>query len=458
MPTNSERKRDLHKERVLDITDAVFPQTTYGEIDGERVRMKGGIEGQTVRVRLKKKGGKKIGKILTVEEPSPVETETPCPAFGRCGGCTFLTVPYEKEAKLIFLRLLRLYERELPETKLLDVRFTPAKSRTGYRNKMEYTFGDEVKGGELTLGLHARGMFHTIVDIDGCTIAPRDFETIRKSVEAYFCTRGVKHYHKITHEGSLRYLVVREGKYTGDILVRLVTTGDFTMPEDFVPMLTGLELDGRITGILHGMSDSVSDTTRTEREEILYGSPIYEEKLLGLTFEISPESFFQTNSEMAEVLYRKALETMTDIDDKTVFDFYSGTGTLAQIFAKKAREVIAVEIVPEAVEAAKRNAEKNGLTNIRFHAADVKDIIDSIEEVPDLLILDPPREGIHPKAIGGLIRFGAREILYISCNPVTQTRDIGIFEEAGYTLESLEFVDLFPGTPNCEAIALLRKK
>ena len=240
--------------------------------------------------------------------------------------------------------------------------------------------------------------------------------------------------------------------------MRLVTTGDFTVPEDFVPMLTGLGLDGRITGILHGMSDSVSDTTRTEREEILYGSPIYEETLMGLTFEISPESFFQTNSEMAEVLYRKALETVTDIDDKTVFDFYSGTGTLAQIFAKKAREVIAVEIVPEAVEAAKRNAEKNGLENIRFHAADVKDIIDSIEEVPDLLILDPPREGIHPKAIGGLIRFGAREILYISCNPVTQTRDIGIFEEAGYTLESLEFVDLFPGTPNCEAIALLRKR
>lgn len=444
--------------RVLKITEGIFPQTTFGELDGERVRMKGGIEGQTVMVNVKKKGGRKVGKILSVENASSIETETPCPAFGRCGGCTFLTVPYEDEAKLIFLRLLRLYERELPMIKCMDVRFTPAKTRAGYRNKMEYTFGDEVKGGELTLGLHARGMFHTIVDIDGCTMAPKDFETIRKAVEGYFQNLNVKHYHKISHEGFLRFLILRTGKNTGDILVRLVTTSGYDVPQDFVTMLRNLTLDGTITGILHGKNDSVSDTTVSQSEEILYGSRLYEEQLLGLTFQISPESFFQTNSEMAETLYQKALDTVTDIDDKMVFDFYSGTGTLAQIFAKKAREVLAVEIVPEAVMAAKENAMRNGLTNIHFYAADVKDIIASIETTPDLLILDPPREGVHPKAIDGLIHFGAREILYISCNPVTQIRDLKIFAEAGYTLESLEFVDLFPGTPNCEAIAHLKKE
>ena len=454
----------MHKERVLEITDAVFPQTTYGEIDGERVRMKGGIEGQTVRVRVKKKGGKRIGKIVAVEEPSPVETETPCSAFGRCGGCTFLTVPYEEEAKLIFLRLLRLYERELPETKLLDVRFTPANSRTGYRNKMEYTFGDQEKGGPLTLGLHSPGHYYDIIPTPGCRIVPADFNTIRKAVEDFFRKRNLSYYRKQSKEGLLRYCIIRAALSTGQLMVNLVTTSATGLNEkimsDFISMLLKLKLQLPLISIYHTLSDSPSDAVVPEKVRLLWGRASMDENLCGLTFKVGPFSFFQPNIYTAELLYERALELAGDLEGKHIFDLYCGTGTLTQLLAKKAQRVVGIEINEEAVEMARKSAELNELANIQFLAGDVLSELDRFKEKedrPDLLLIDPPRSGIHPKALEKMIETQAPKIIYISCNPKTQIRDLVSFQEGGYEVQRAQAIDQFPKTRHVETVCLMSR-
>jgi tRNA/tmRNA/rRNA uracil-C5-methylase (TrmA/RlmC/RlmD family) len=288
---------------------------------------------------------------------------------------------------------------------------------------------------------------------------------------------------------------VRKAAKTGEILIALVTTTQWCAELPEQEMLDGLQkallslmLDGRIVGILHTRNDSVADVVQSDETRLLYGQDYFYEELLGLKFKISQFSFFQTNSRGAEVLYQTAREYISEFirDDNTsrtktieastenkafranmgesrksgkvVYDLYSGTGTIAQLMAPVARKVIGVEIVEEAVEAARRNTELNGLHNCEFIAGDVLKVLDTIEEKPDIIILDPPRDGIHPKALDKIIRYGVDHILYISCKPTSLVRDLEVFLERGYRVERAVTVDQFPWTANCETVALLSKQ
>jgi len=327
-----------------------------------------------------------------------------------------------------------------------------------YRNKMEFTFGDEVKDGELALGLHKRNSTYDIVTVNGCKIVDNDFSRILDCVCSYFKEKNLPYFHKMTHEGYLRHLLVRKAVKTGQILVDIVTTTqlDFDMSE-ITEKLRNLQLDGTLVGLLHTYNDSIADVVKNERTEILFGQDYIQEELLGLTFNISAFSFFQTNSLGAEVLYSKAREYVGTTKDKIVFDLYSGTGTIAQILAPVAKKVIGVEIVAEAVDAARENARLNGLSNCEFIAEDVLKALDNINERPDLIVLDPPRDGIHPKALKKIIDYGVDHMVYISCKPTSLARDLEMLQACGYEVERGCCVDMFPGTVHVETVVLLSK-
>ena len=223
-------------------------------------------------------------------------------------------------------------------------------------------------------------------------------------------------------------------------------------------LLQALPLDGTIAGIRHTGSDSVADTVRSDRAVLLSGGEYIEERPLGLTFRITPLSFFQTNSRGAEVLYEAAREYIGDTKDKVVFDLYSGTGTIAQILAPVAKHVTGVEIVAEAVEAAIGNAQGNHLANCDFICGDVLKVVDELKEKPDMIVLDPPREGIHPKAMPKILRFGVDTIVYISCKATSLKNDLAALQAAGYRVKRCCTVDLFPGTVHVETVCLLTRE
>jgi 23S rRNA (uracil-5-)-methyltransferase RumA len=325
----------------------------------------------------------------------------------------------------------------------------------GYRNKMEFSFGDEEKGGELALGMRKRDSFYEVVNVANCQIVDSDYQMILTTVKDYFKAKGATFYHKNKHEGMLRHLVVRKSAKTGQILINLITSSQITVDiSDFVATLCGLQLKGSIVGILHTINDSIADIVKADELRVLYGQDYFMEELLGLKFKVSVFSFFQTNSLGAERLYSIAREFVGETNDKVLFDLYCGTGTIAQIMSPTCKKVIGIELVEEAVEAAKENAKLNGITNCEFIAGDVLKKIDELDVKPDIIILDPPREGIHPKAIGKIIDFGAEKLIYVSCKPTSLARDLEVFEANGYKVEKVKCMDMFPGTVHVETVVL----
>lgn len=441
--------------------------------DGDRVIVKNTIPGQKVEFVVNKvKHQRAEGRLMEVIEKSPLETEEPCPHFGMCGGCTYQTVPYEKQLDMKLTQVKKLISDAIGTEKesgyeFIGIHGSPKKSE--YRNKMEFSFGDEYKDGPLALGMHKRGSFYDLVTVSDCQIVDEDFRTILKATLDYFSKNNIPYFHRATHKGYLRHLLVRKATKTGEIIVDLVTS---TQTEGFneEELLAGFRYelltrhyDGSFKGVLHTKNDSVADVVKNEGTEVLYGDSYFYEELLGLKFKITPFSFFQTNSLGAEVLYETAREFILgddkdSLNGKTVYDLYSGTGTIAQLMAPVCKEVVGVEIVEEAVCAAKENAALNGLDNCKFIAGDVLKVLDEIEEKPDYIILDPPRDGIHPKAIGKIIEYGVENMVYISCKPTSLARDLQIFMDRGYRVEKICCVDMFPNTYHVETVVLLSQQ
>ncbi len=432
-----------------------FPNKGILTVDGRSMTVKNVLPGQRVSAVVTKAGERRLeGRLQQVLEPAPQEIPSPCPHFGVCGGCAYQTLPYPAQLRLKEEQIQRLLAPVLGEGFPFEG-ILPSPRPQEYRNKMEFSFGDETKGGPLTLGMHRKGSFYDITTVDGCRIVDGDYRRILRAALDYFTEKGVPFYRKRQREGILRHLVVRKGWKTGEILILLVTAPGYTVEEDFGARLLALPLEGRIAGILHGENGSVADVVRCDTLRVRYGQDFFYEELLGLRFRITPFSFFQTNSAGAEVLYRTAREFLGEIRGGTVFDLYSGTGTIAQMLAPVADQVIGVEIVEEAVEAARRNAEENGLANCRFLAGDVLKVLGSLEEKPQWLVLDPPREGIHPKALEKILAYGAARMVYISCKPTSLARDLEAFLAAGYRAERVRCVDMFPGTSGIETVVSL---
>lgn len=447
--------------------------------DGGRVIVKNVVPGQKVSASINKvRKGKCEGRLLEVLERSAKEQpETACIHAGECGGCTYQTLPYEEQLAMKASQVKKLIDDVIvPENtdyEFLGIKASPRQQE--YRNKMEFSFGDAYKDGPLALGMHKRGSFYDIVDVPECRIVDDDFHTVLTVTLDYFKERNLPYYHKLRHTGYLRHLLVRKAVKTGEILVDLVTTtqiaegGEEALLAGWKDVLCAAAYQGTLTGVLHTRNDSVADTVTNEGTDVLFGQDHFYEELLGLRFQITPFSFFQTNSLGAEVLYETAREFIgdalpsgTDADvaehGKVVFDLYSGTGTIAQMLAPVAKKVIGVEIIPEAVEAAKENAKLNSLTNCEFIAGDVLKVIDEIEEKPDYIVLDPPRDGIHPKALEKIIRYGVPQMVYISCKPTSLARDLEVLQASGYEVKKVCCVDMFPATVHVETVILLSRK
>lgn len=498
-----------------------FPNKGIIQIEGEKAVVKNALPGQRVSFVINKvRKGKKEGRLTEVLSKSPLETEEPkCSHFGPCGGCTYQTISYEAQLNMKAEQVKRLLDEVCIDYPFEGIKGSPI--QWGYRNKMEFSFGDEIKNGPLTLGLHKKGSFHDIITTSGCRIVDEDYNKILTCVLEYFQILGITFYKKLSHVGYLRHLLIRKAAKTEEILVNLVTSSqwqtektsdnvifgsegkdnenaagrkeaggntvvmnagkeaeagkNFTkaeaineaayrnslneaeVMEELKNKLLKLDLTGHIVGFLHTYNDSPADVVKSDSMDILYGQDYFYEELLGLKFKISTFSFFQTNSLGAEILYSTARDFIGDTKDKLIFDLYSGTGTIAQLLAPVAKKVIGVEIVEEAVIAARENAALNGLDNCEFIAGDVLKVIDGIEDKPDLIVLDPPRDGIHPKALEKIIDYGVDRIVYISCKPTSLARDLVVLQERGYRIERVCAVDMFPGTVHVETVVLMSR-
>lgn len=454
-------------EGVID--EIEFPNKGWIHLDGQKILVKNGIPGQRVRFVIQKKRSNRFqGRILEVLEKSPQETRDPlCREFPDCGGCMYQTMSYEAQ-----LAMKERQIRELIEEALVRGGQTNAAGgadfcwegihgspmELGYRNKMEFSFGDEYKDGPLSLGLHKKGSTYDVLNTDDCRLVHKDMTEILSCVKNYFLEAGASYYRKFDHTGYLRHLMLRRGTVSGEILVHLVTTSQEEYDlEPLKEKLLALPLEGKIVGILHLINDSLSDVVQSDETRLLYGQDYFYESLLGLKFRISTFSFFQPNSLAAEILYSIVRDYVSDIKDMEVFDLYSGTGTISQLLAPVAKEVVGVEIVEEAVEAARENTKLNGIENCRFIAGDVLKVLDELEEKPDMIVLDPPRDGVHPKALPKILSYGVDHIVYVSCKATSLARDLEAFLQAGYRLEKACCVDQFCQTVWCEAVAVFRK-
>ena len=425
-------------EGIIERVDFPNKGIVYVPEEEKYVTVKNGIPGQKVRFVINKfKRGNAEGRLLEVLEKSPLETRKPvCSIFPACGGCMYQTMPYEEQMKMKERQIRRLMDEAVNREYVFEgVKASP--KEFCYRNKMEFSFGDEYKDGPLSLGLHKKGSTYDVLTASDCRLVHEDMNKILVCVLEYFRKRNVSYYRKMQHTGYLRHLLLRRGDTTGEILVNLVTT---TQEEhDLQPLVTALlnlELEGKIVGILHILNDSLSDVVKSDETRILWGQDYFYEKLLGLDFKITPFSFFQPNTRGAEVLYETVRDYIGDIRDMTVFDLFSGTGTISQVLAQE-------------------NAAKNGISNCKFIAGDVFQVLDELEEKPDVIVLDPPRDGIHPKALPKILSYGVDRIVYISCKMTSLARDLEMMQIAGYRVEKMTAVDQFCETVHCEVVALL---
>ncbi|GIM30451.1 23S rRNA (uracil-5-)-methyltransferase RumA [Clostridium polyendosporum] len=446
-------------ELELLIEDMEFPSQGIAYKNDLKVYVKNAFPGQKVfgRITKKKKDYAEM-KPLEVRERAEYEIEKKCSHYGVCGGCSSQNVPYKKQLELKVAQVKKLFEENGVSTgEFLGIETSPIEWE--YRNKMEFTFGDMEKGGDLSLGMHMKGKSFGIITVNECDLVDEDFRKILNLTVDYFGEKNIPYYRIMAREGYLRNLIVRKTKKTEEIMINLVTTTqlDFDLTE-WTELIKRESYKGVIKGILHTENNSLSEAVIPEKLNVLYGQDYITEELLGLKFKISPFSFFQTNSLGAEKLYSIVRDFMGDAGNKVVFDLYCGTGTIGQIAAGKAEKVIGIELIEEAVVVANQNAKLNGLNNCNFIAGDVTKVINTIKDKPDIIILDPPRSGVHPTALEYVIKFNAKDIIYVSCNPKSLVVDLKRLEEAGYTVEKTLLMDMFPHTPHVETVVRLEKK
>lgn len=380
-----------------------------------------------------------------------------CRDSNVCGGCVYQGVPYEEQLanKAGEVRGL-LEKKDIRYEELLPIE--PAPDRYAYRNKMEYTFGDMVKDGPTTLGMHKKKHFMSIITVDECQLVHEDFNMVLRGVLDFVMEKGYSHYHKKTHKGLMRHLIVRRGVRTGELLVNVVTSSEEGFDEEaFTEMILALPLENTVVGVLRTINDRLADAVYCDELKVLYGRDYYMEEIMGLKFRVSAFSFFQTNVDAVENLYTYALSLIDDFENKTAFDLYCGTGTITQTLAKRAGKVIGIELVDEAVEAARANAALNGLENCEFIAGDVFKVLNTVADKPEVIVVDPPRVGISVDALDKIISYGVDQIVYISCNPKSLVENLYYLQYYGYRVKSVKPFDNFPGTKHVETVVLMSK-
>ena len=439
---------------------------------GQTGTVKNTIPGQKVLFRVfKNKHHRVEGHLLEVLERSPLETRKSfCDHFGACGGCLYQMVPYEKQLALKEEQVRKLLDPVLDPDSVYDG-IKGSSCEMPYRNKMDFSFGNETIDGPLTVGMHRMRTRYTVLDAETCCLAHSDLTAISTCIRDYGREKELPFYNKLSHIGYLRYLMLRRSETTGEILVAIATSSQLEHDyRELVSRLLSLPLEGKIAGIFHVLDDRYGDALMPDETICLYGQDYFYEQLFDLRFKVTLYSFFQTNTKGAEVLYDQVRSYMrmwtgrdrsgvsqASLKKPVLYDLYCGTGTIGQILASEASRVYGVEIIEDAVEAARKNAAMNGLTNCVFLAGDVPEVLPTLPEKPDYLVLDPPREGIHPSAIKEILSYEVPELIYISCKASSFIRDMQYLKEGGYRIKRWTLVDMFPETCHVETVVLLTR-
>jgi 23S rRNA (uracil1939-C5)-methyltransferase len=453
----------------LTIDDLAYGGEGVGRADGYVVFVPGGLPGDRLQVRLvqaRSRFGR--GAIEAVIEPSPQRVEAPCPYFGRCGGCRLQHVAYPAQLAYKTKQVADALERL---GGLRDVPLRPiigAEEIFGYRNKMEFTVArprrgagteaDSARGG-LVVGLHETERYDAVLDIDRCLLQSDRMNALLAEARAFFVDRGLTVYEQDTGEGLLRFLMLREGRHTGELMTNVVTSAPAV--SELAPLVARLQArEAGTTSVILNVNPKKASVAVGVEEHLLGGRDHIRERVGGLTFRVSANSFFQTNTRQAERLFDLVVESTGLTGTETVIDLYSGTGAISLLLARRARWVYGVELAQAAVDDAGANAAANGITNCTFLAGEVRFVLPSLIAkgvTAEVVVADPPRAGFHPKALHALITRGARRIVYVSCNPTTLARDLGELSRGGYRVEWVQPVDMFPHTPHIEAVARLER-
>ena len=466
------KKQPLPLVENIEITAVAAEGKALCRLDDKVIFVPFAAPGDVVDLQIiRKKHSYAEARIVAMHKPSPLRVEPFCPHFGVCGGCKWQHLPYDYQIECkqqqVVDNLTRIGNIELPEISPIK---GSAKTRCD-RNKVEYTFAnrawptpeqmqqEEVYTDRNALGFHIPGMFDKVLDIKHCSLQDDISNRIRLDVRAYAIERGMTFFDLRSQVGLLRNMIVRTAS-TGEIM--LIVVFHDNEPEQIADMMQHIaERFPEITSLLYIINQKANDTI-TDQEVVCYrGCDYILEQMEELKFKVGPKSFYQTNSEQAYELYKVAREFAGLTGDELVYDLYTGTGTIANFVSRQARSVVGIEYVPEAIEDAKLNSEFNGIDNTIFYAGDMKDILttDFIEEHgrPDVIITDPPRAGMHDDVIG-VIRFAAPErIVYVSCNPATQARDLSLLDDM-YRVTRVQPVDMFPHTHHVENVVLLEKR
>lgn len=453
----------------IEITDVAAEGKSLARVDGRVVFVPYAAPGDICDIKLdKKKSSYAEGHIVRMIQPSSVRVEPVCEHFGTCGGCKWQHLPYhfqlECKQRQVKDALERIGKIEIPEISPI---LGSAKTE-GYRNKMEYTFSnkkwltwEQVRSGVEEAdrdgaGFHIPGAFDKVLDINKCHLQDDLGNRIRDFVKLTGKQNGLSFYDLRAQSGLLRTLMIRIAS-TGQVMVLMAFGED--NPEAIATVMNGIaDAFPQITSLLYVVNTKVNDTIGDLDVITFKGSPYIEEEMEGLKFRVGPKSFYQTNSKQAYELYKVARTAAGLTGDELVYDLYTGTGTIACFVARNCRHVVGIEYVPEAIEDAKVNASINGLQNTDFYAGDMKDVLtaDFIAQHgrPDVMIVDPPRAGMHEDVVNVILEAQPRRIVYVSCNPATQARDLALLD-VKYKVESVQPVDMFPHTHHVENVVSL---
>lgn len=437
------------------VTDYTAEGQGVAHIDGCAVFIPNAIAGERVRVRLDK--AKKTwasGKIVEILEKSPHRVNRACPVAKLCGGCNFWHMDYQEELRLKAQRVKTCLNRLAGEN-LEEVPIAGAETCLGYRNKAQYPVA--VKKGRVYAGFFRAGT-HDVVENDRCRILPEETDRVKAIVMDHVNQYRISVYDEQTHKGLLRHIYVRRGAVSGQILLCLVVNGgSFPKWEALVQRLKAVE---GFHSLVLAVNRRPGNAVLGDEFITLYGPGCIEDTLCGLTFRLSPRSFYQVNHAQAQRLYELAVSQAAISKTDTVLDLYCGVGTITLVMAKAAGRAIGVEVVPQAVEDARENAARNGIQNAEFFCADAGQAALELEGQgvrPDVIVVDPPRKGLSGDAIEAIARMSPRRLVYVSCDPATLARDVALLKERGYALKAAQAADLFPRCAHVETVCLLSR-
>ena len=462
------QERKPRRGDVFELTLERFDERgdALGRVGEYALEIRRALPGERVRAEVNWRRRNTLGaRVIERLEPSPHAVAAPCAHFGQCGGCSFQSLAYPAQLAGLHELVARAFRHQGFGAELEIAPVEGARELYGYRNKMEFTFSNrrwidlsEPPGAEssFALGLHAPGMHSKVIDVLGCPIQPAALDAILATLRSEALARALSPWDQRSHTGLLRHAVLRSSRATGEILVDLVTSSD--SPELVEPYAAAvLARHPEITTFVQNVNTRHAQTAQGEREHVLHGPGFIVERLLGLSFSISANSFFQTNPAQAERLFELVREAAGTQGGELVYDLYCGTGTIALVLAAQAREVLGFELAPSSVVDARANAERNGITNVSFVEGDVLASLASRTQRPDVVVVDPPRAGLHPKLLPVLAGLAPRRIVYVSCNPVSGARDARALAGLGYRAERVRPIDLFPHTPHVESVFALER-